>query len=159
MSYSPVSDNQYFLKVGNTVVTPLTVKQAQEEGRLSLKQEVRGTVTPTTAGDYAVKDLHSIPIQLPVGAVVESVLFGSTPIGSVVGAGATFTLGTASAAGGAIVQALTAAVDIADLNLNVTTPSLVATGILNSYLTLETSADVTAGTVNVSVTFSTITPI
>lgn len=81
MSYYPISGNQNFTRINNSVISSTINTQDDCKPASPLKQ-ICGSVCPTVPGQYTVVDASGCPIQLPLGATIASTLVGACPAGS-----------------------------------------------------------------------------
>lgn len=147
MSYTqPISGNQFFKTVGNTVVTPVTVANATT-GHI-IPTLLQGTVNPTVGStNYAIINSMNNTLSLPTGSIITSIVI----TGNLTSAGASIiTFGLSQLNGGAIATSFASGIDI-----NGTTPfanglSLVLTGsgptnATNTFISLTTGVTAPTG--------------
>lgn len=147
MSAYPISGNQNFTKVTNTIVTTNAVVDALKAvGETGNYVTVIGYAMPTTVGVSSVVNSHGHPIVLNVGDVV--VAATASGLGLVQGAGATVATGLALTDGGAVVGSpLTPATDLTTV-AGVTGTTVTPVDSSATFLVAELAvADVTAGEV------------
>lgn len=140
------SQSQYYTRVENTVVSPASVLAAQKNGNMTQLKQLCGSLVPAAAGNYAVVDADGNTLQVPHGALVQSVIYGASPLGSLVG-GTSMLVGAAATDGGAVVQAFSAASVLANQNLNEYQAGTLVTGVLlaNQYVSATVVGTYTGG--------------
>ena len=141
--------NTQFTQIDNTVVSGTSVTAAQNSaGQIASNFRVlKGTFTPTAAGNYAVNDADGNVLQLPATSYVQqSVLTAPTTL---VG-GTNADVGGAASSGGAVVTTLTGGAQaLAAINAGVNTVSDAILGATNYFVSATTTGTFTAGTVQV----------
>ena len=153
MSANPVSGNQWFTQVSDTVVNAQSVSVALGAASVGAFKVAVGTVTPTAVASYAVQD-NGHDLVLPVGAFVTNV-FLSAPTTVVSGGAPTFEPNLGLTAG-VSTTALTAPETLANVNAGVAPAVTLAVpvNVTAQYLSLDVAvAPVTAGVVKVIVVY------
>lgn len=141
MSYQPIANNQAFSKVAKTTVTPAELYDLHEAGRFTQLREVNGWICPmdgASADVYIVKDNDGRVIELPLYALVDSVSYGAVPFGGVLG-GTSAQAGLVSDVAMVDIDYISDAAVVADINKNKMLPASVDTGVLKTYLAVETN--------------------
>ena len=141
MSYQPIANNQSFSKVAKTTVSPAELYDLHEAGRFTQLREVNGWICPmagSSADVYVVKDNDGRVIQLPLYALVDSVSYGGVPFGGVLG-GTSAQAGLVSGVATVDIDYISDAAVVADINRNKMLPSTLDTGIVKTYLAVETN--------------------
>ena len=141
--------NAQYNKIDNTIVSGTAVSSAQDSvGQISSGFRVlKGTFSPTAAGNYAVVDDDGNVLQLPATSYVQQTVL--TAPTTLVG-GTNANVGGAATSGGAVVTTLTGGVaTLAAINAGVNTVSDAILGATNYFISGTTTGTFTAGTVQV----------
>ena len=156
-SVNSIAGNNGFSKVGNTVLSSSVLNSAfSDAGLLSLKS-VKGRVTPTAPGNYAVVDEKGAYVTLPLNSIITRVLLSATSNlteGGLPGATtALVSLGpTAGSASSSQTQTATAANMILRVSPSLTSAASIGDA-ANRFVTVTTVGTFTAGSIDVTVLY------
>jgi len=155
-SVNSIAGNNGFSKVGNTVLSSSVLNSAfSDAGLLSLKS-VKGRVTPTAAGNYAVVDEKGAYVTLPLNAIITRVLLSATSNLTDVGGNGTAGVWLGHSPGNNNAEQTIAAATTANM-LRRVSPDLTSNASIgdasNRFVTVITGGTFTAGSIDVTVLY------